>query len=108
MCLISEKDSSVKDSLRYTDRLISSQASHPPCPPLTSMPFIPAKREQEQSILGLLLLFLFSLQARIARLVPNSEIAACYHPSDLLRTVVQAVRTLLEKSTKSAGGKQGS
>lgn len=36
---------------------------------------------------------------------PNSEIAACYHPSDLLKT--QAFGTVLEKSTKNVGEKQG-
>lgn len=45
----------------------------------------------------------------IARLVPcpNSEIAACYHPSDLLRTVTQAVGTVVEKSVKSVGKHNG-
>lgn len=38
---------------------------------------------------GFLLLLLFSVKPYNSRLVPcpNSEIAACYHPSDLLRTV---------------------
>lgn len=52
---------------------------------------------------------MLNLQAHIARLVPcpNSEIYACYHPSDLLRTVAQADGTLLEKSTKGVGKKKG-
>lgn len=106
---ISEMDRSVRDLLRYTDGLISYEAFYPPCPLITTIPFI-HKWYQEQSILGLLLPFLFSLQAHIARLVPcpNSEIAACYHPSDLLRTVAQAVGTLLENSTKTVGEKQES
>lgn len=49
------------------------------------------------------------MQPYIPRIVPcpNSEIASCYHPSDLLRTVAQAVGTVLEKSTKNVGEKQG-
>lgn len=105
-------DRFVKASKIYTDCIISSKASHPLQPdhlPLTSIPFIPAKWEQEQRILMLLLRFMFSLRHYIARLVPcpDSEIAARYHPSDLLRTVAQAVGTVLEKSTKSVGEKQG-
>lgn len=37
---------------------------------------------------------------------PNSEIAACYHPSDLLRTVAQAVGTVFERSTKNVSLKK--
>lgn len=96
----SEIDRSVKDLTFHTDGLIPSRAKHRPHPP--------DKWEKELRILGLLLLF-FQCQPYIPWIVPcpNSEIAACYHPSDLLKTVAQAVGTVLEKSTKNVGEKQG-
>lgn len=47
---------------------------------------------KNKGFLGFLLLFLLSVKPYNARLVPctNSEIAACYHSSDLLRTVAHA------------------
>lgn len=51
----------------------------------------------------------FSVHPRVPWIVPcpNSEIAACYHPSDLLRTAAQAVGTVFERSTKNVSAKQG-